>query len=258
MTRRLRRKIEQEFGRLARAYARLAAEKARREIREMIAWIKPHSDQRVLDVACGPGTLAHAMAPLTAQVVAVDLCLPMLQAARKAQSDSSPTLLLTQGDVEELPYRSQTFDLVTCTYSFANFPGPLRVVKELARVTRRGGQIAVIDLVAPENSAQRKYLTRLEALRGHLYTRILKRSEFLDLFAKARCALKSCRVRVRRRSFRNWLQMSPAAADPRRAHRLRQMLLDSVEGDLAGLRPRAVPGDILFHHTTAWFLLRRR
>ncbi len=258
MKRHLRRTIEREFTKLARPYAHLTTHQSRSETREIVAWINPRRKDWVLDAACGPGSLAQAMVPLAARVCALDLCAPMLRACREASRKSFPALFLTLGDVAQLPYRSQRFDLVTCAYSFANFPDPLQVVKELARVTRRGGRIAVIDLVAPEDSTQRDYLNRLEALRGHLFTRVLKRSEFLNIFDRAHLRLESCSLRVRRRRFRNWLRLSPALADPRRARRLRQMLLDSAEGDQAGLRPHAVPGDIIFYHTTAGFLLRRR
>ena len=76
-----------------------------------------------------------------------------------------------------LPYRGRTFHLATCSYAFANFPDPLKVLRELARVIRRDGRIAIIDLVAPEESARRDLLCRLETLRGRLPARIRSRSE---------------------------------------------------------------------------------
>lgn len=257
MTLRLRRRIQREFTRLSGAYTRLTAAKVAREARELVLWIHPRRDEWVLDAACGPAVLARAMAPLAAQVCGLDLCPQMIQVARAGQANLTPPLFLTVGDVERLPYSNGSFHLVTCTYSFANFPDPLRVLQELARVTRRGGRIAVVDIMAPEDPASCTYLNHLESLRSHFYTRVPKHSEFLDLFKGAHLHLESSRIQHHRRSFRDWLRLSPAGNYPQRALRLRQMLLDSIKGDKAGLRPRRVRGDIVFYHTTGSFLLRR-
>ena len=257
MTLRLRRATQREFDCISRAYSRLSVERAEREVREVVAWIAPRRDERVLDAACGPARLAQALAPRVERVCGVDLCASMIRLARECQLHSAGSVLFAVGDVERLPYRSRSFHLATCAYAFANFPDPLKVLQELARVTRRDGRIAIVDLVAPEDPAQRGFLCRLETLRGHLPARILSRSEFDALFRRAGLLLESCRFARRRQRFRDWLRLSPAAIrDPRRAHRLRRMLLDSLDGHRGGLAPRRLDGDIVFHHTTGWFMLR--
>lgn len=258
MTARLRHRIQRGFARLSRLHPHPDAAQAKREVRELVAWIRPRRDQRVLDAGCGPGTLARAMAPLASEVHGLDLCQDMIQVGRGLQPSPAPPLNLSVGDVESLPYRSRSFQLLTCSYSFANFPDPLGVLREFVRVTRRGGQIAIIDVIAPEDPARCAYLNRLESLRSHFYTRILKHSKFLALFRRARLGLISSRVQRRRRAFRDWLRFSPAAANPQRARLLRRILLNSIEGDKAGLRPRRSGNDIFFYPTTAWFMLRRQ
>ena len=257
MTLRLRRAIEREFDCISRSYSRLSAQKSEREVREVAAWIAPRRDEWVLDAACGPARLARALAPRVERVCGVDLCASMIRLARECQPHSAGSVLFAVGDVERLPYRGRTFHLATCSYAFANFPDPLKVLRELARVIRRDGRIAIIDLVAPEESARRDLLCRLETLRGRLPARIRSRSEFYALFRRAGLLLESCRFARRRRRFRDWLRQSPAATrDPRRAHHLSRMLLDSVDGQRGGLAPRRLDGDIVFHHTTGWFMLR--
>src|SRR2546425_5883198 len=238
MTLRLRRATQREFDCISRAYSRLSVERAEREVREVVAWIAPRRDERVLDAACGPARLAQALAPRVERVCGVDLCASMIRLARECQPHSAAFVLLAVGDVERLPYRSRSFHLATCSYAFANFPDPLQALRELARVIRRDGRIAIVDLVAPENSAQRGFLCRLETLRGRLPARILSRSEFNTLFRRAGLLLESCRFSRRRRRFRDWLRQSPAPTrDPRRAHRLRRMLLDSLDGQRGGPPP---------------------
>lgn len=256
MTLRTRRLIQHEFSRLSSA-STTVSDRERREAREIVSWIRPRSDERVLDAACGPGRLAKALASRAGRVCGLDLCFSMLKAGRELYSAHTSPLLLTVGDVERLPYRSQSFHLVTCAYSFANFPDPLQVLREFARVTHRGGRVAVVDVVAPEDPVRRAYLSRLEALRSLFYTRILSRSQYVDLFRRARLRLESVQLHRRRQTSRRWLRLSSAAANPQRAHRLRQMLLDSIKDDKAGLHPRRSHRDIVFYHTTAWFVLRR-
>jgi ubiquinone/menaquinone biosynthesis C-methylase UbiE len=147
MNLRARRSIQREFTRLSPAYTRVAAARPRREVSDFVAWIHTRPNEWVLDAACGPGTLAWAMAPLAARVCGVDLCPRMIQAARRVASHSPHPLFLTVGDVEHLPFRRGLFDLTTCTYAFANLADPLRVVKELARVTSPGGRVAIADVV---------------------------------------------------------------------------------------------------------------
>jgi ubiquinone/menaquinone biosynthesis C-methylase UbiE len=247
-----RRKVQRDFTRLSAAYARFAATRPKRELRQFLAWLDIQPDEWVLDAACGPGTLAWDMAPHAAGVCGVDLCPQMIEAARGMASHSRRFLFLTVGDVEHLPFPRGRFDLTTCTYAFANLENPLRVVQELARVTSRRGRVAIADVVAPENTACSIYFNQLEALRSSVYTRIMKCSVFLKLFGQAGLSVEKWERHRRRRSFQEWLSLSPAATNPRRAQRLRQMLLDSAG---AGLNPRRTEDDIIFYHTTAWFLL---
>lgn len=253
---RLRRHIQREFTRLAPVYTRLAAHRAQREIRELVAWTRPRRTEQALDAACGPGLLARALSARAGLVVGLDVCAQMIHAARQAHLASSghSRILFAVGDVEQLPFPDRSFHLLTCTNSFANFPDPLRVLREFARVTRTGGRIAVVDIVAPENNAGFSFLNRLEGLRGRCYTRILKCSEFLDLFRAAGLHVGSFRIRRCRQTFRQWLHLSPAASNPARAQLLRRMFYDSLQGDPAGLQPCRIGGQIAFEHRKAWFL----
>jgi len=249
--------IQQEYGSLARAYARLSGEKTRAEAQEIVRWIHPGRSERVLEAACGPGTLARALAQHVAEVCALDLCPTMIRAGCELCPHATRRVFFTVGDAEQLPYRTASFDLVTCAYSFANFPQPLRALREFARVTCRGGRIAVIDAVAAEDSRRCAALNELECLRSHFFTRVLKQSEFLELFRQAHLVPEARQRQRGIRTLEDWLHLSPAASDPKGAQILQRKFLDAVEGDRAGLRPRQRHGKIVFSYTTARFLMRR-
>jgi SAM-dependent methyltransferase len=172
-----------------------------------------------------------------------------------ATSGAQP--LLTVGDVEQLPYASKSFQLVVCSYAFANFSDPLKVLREFIRVLDDKGRIAILEVVAPEDSAIRSRLNLIEGLRGDCYTRILDRSQFTELFRVAGLRLESSQFHRRYQNWREWLRLSPAAADPKRAHLLRETLIQSSEQGGDGLIKRREDGEIMLRHETAWFLLRR-
>lgn len=105
------------------------------------------SGAAVLDVAAGTGALSRELLDGGAgSVTAVDLSHPMLLAgARRAGS----ALHLVAGDALRLPFRSETFDAVTIAFGLRNLPDPRAGLQELARVTRRGGVLVVLEFSRP-------------------------------------------------------------------------------------------------------------
>ncbi|MGW6978251.1 class I SAM-dependent methyltransferase [Streptomyces sp. NPDC054932] len=99
---------------------------------------------RVLDAGCGTG---RAMTPLRAAVgpggtvLGADLTPQMLAAARQAGRDAEGTLLLA--DVARLPLRDESLDAVFAAGLIAHLPDPEANLRELARVVRPGGRLAL-------------------------------------------------------------------------------------------------------------------
>ncbi|MFF9133449.1 class I SAM-dependent methyltransferase [Streptomyces sp. NPDC014806] len=99
---------------------------------------------RVLDAGCGTG---RALTPLRAAVgpagvvVGADLTPAMLQAAVRAGRDRDGRLLLA--DVAALPLRDASLDAVFAAGLIAHLPQPARNLRELARVVRTGGTLAL-------------------------------------------------------------------------------------------------------------------
>lgn len=98
----------------AGSYARMAA--------------RVQSDARVLDLACGDGTLLAHLGP---HAVGIDLSREELAAARAPR--------IVQGRAQALPFADASFDTCTCHLAFMLFDDIERVVAELARVLVPGG-----------------------------------------------------------------------------------------------------------------------
>src|SRR4051812_38201157 len=101
---------------------------------------------RVLDVACGPGTSAlHLAATFGCRVVGVDLgAANLARAAAEAERRGLAALATFEpGDAERLPFPAASFDAVVCECSFCLFPAKTVAAAEFARVLRPGGRLGL-------------------------------------------------------------------------------------------------------------------
>lgn len=110
----------------------------------------------VLDLACGTGDVALRVAALhpDARVTGVDPSGGMLAVgARKvARRGLEGRVALTDGDAQALVFPDRTFDGVTIAFGIRNVPDRLRALREMARVTRPGGRVAILELGEPRGS----------------------------------------------------------------------------------------------------------
>jgi demethylmenaquinone methyltransferase/2-methoxy-6-polyprenyl-1,4-benzoquinol methylase len=101
---------------------------------------------RALDVATGTGDLAIALAARGADVTAMDFSEGMLEVARA----KAPAIRFERGDALELPYGDGEFDAATVGFGARNFADLGRGLSEMARVTRPGGRVVVLEITTPQ------------------------------------------------------------------------------------------------------------
>lgn len=107
--------------------------------------------QSVLDVACGTGVLAceagRRVAP-GGKVAGLDRNAGMLRVARR----KAPAFDWREGLAEELPFADAAFDVVVCQFGLMFFADRARALREMWRVLRPGGRLAVLTFAAAERS----------------------------------------------------------------------------------------------------------
>ena len=113
----------------------------------------------VLDAGCGSGRFSEIALKLGASLIAVDYS-SAVEASK--QNLSAPDKLIVQGDLAALPILDQTFDFIYCIGVLQHTSEPARIVKELLRCLKVGGEIT---LTFYENSSWHvlwysKYLVR--------------------------------------------------------------------------------------------------
>lgn len=104
--------------------------------------VKIASGDRVLDVACGTGVVAREAAGRVAapsQVTGVDINEGMLAVAQRIQ----PEIDWRQGDATELPFDDENYDVVMCQFSLMYFSDRIAALKEMVRVLKPGGRLAI-------------------------------------------------------------------------------------------------------------------
>jgi demethylmenaquinone methyltransferase / 2-methoxy-6-polyprenyl-1,4-benzoquinol methylase len=119
----------------------------------LVSRIDVAADDTVLDVACGTGAVAlELLRQYDCRVVGVDQSIEMLTEAHRRLG---ARVELRQGRAEQLPFEDATFGGLTVTYLLRYVDDPGATIRELARVIRPGGRLAMLEFSVPPNRVAR-------------------------------------------------------------------------------------------------------
>jgi demethylmenaquinone methyltransferase/2-methoxy-6-polyprenyl-1,4-benzoquinol methylase len=127
--------------------------------RRLVKLAAPVPGERALDLCCGTGDVAFALARRGVEGMGLDFSEAMLRVARKRAERSpksqgrSPTFLW--GDAQEVPFPDGSFDVVTMSYGLRNLANWEHGLTEMGRVAKRGGRLLVLDFGKPDNPVWR-------------------------------------------------------------------------------------------------------
>ena len=101
-----------------------------------------------LDIACGTGQIARPMAKKMDYVYGVDISMGMLQkAAALSNKDSINNIAFARCDAENLPFKDDSFDFISCSGALHAFPDAEKALREMQRVLIKNGTLAIMALL---------------------------------------------------------------------------------------------------------------
>ncbi|MFM9904194.1 MAG: bifunctional demethylmenaquinone methyltransferase/2-methoxy-6-polyprenyl-1,4-benzoquinol methylase UbiE [Pyrinomonadaceae bacterium] len=122
----------------------------RRKVRLEIQPILDKRQSVVLDVACGTGDLSLELARhAQARTIATDFCRPMLTVAKGKTAAAKVGIPYVEADAMNLSFADASFDALTIAFGLRNLANFSDGLKELHRVIKPGGKIAILEFSSP-------------------------------------------------------------------------------------------------------------
>ncbi len=209
-------RVRRQFAATAAAYVNSEGHARGDDLAILVRLARPAASDRALDIATGGGHAALALAPLVSEVVATDLTVEMLEAARAFISEQGArNVRFEVADAEQLPFPDAAFDIVTSRIAPHHFPQPELFVQEAARVLRPGGRFVLDDNMVPEDLELDGFMNRFEAWRDPSHVRAHRLSEWTRwIEASGLRVLDTAPLAHKRYPYQQWTQRSqtPPAA----------------------------------------------
>ncbi|MBN2638825.1 MAG: bifunctional demethylmenaquinone methyltransferase/2-methoxy-6-polyprenyl-1,4-benzoquinol methylase UbiE [Bacteroidales bacterium] len=147
----------------------------RKRVRKLLSAADP---KKILDVASGTGDLAIELAKMPVdKIVGIDIANEMLEIGRvKVKKKGLDSVIeLQTGDSEAIDFDDEEFDAVTVAFGVRNFENLDKGLKEMQRVLKKGGQVAVLEFSKPAGFPMRNlyyfYFKRILPLIGRIVSK---------------------------------------------------------------------------------------
>jgi ubiquinone/menaquinone biosynthesis C-methylase UbiE len=251
--------IQKQFTKTAEAFSTFAMRDTPEVLTEKVDFAKPQATDLLLDVACGPGAFALALAPRVRFARGVDLTHEMIRRARAFQAEKQiSNAAFICGDAEQLPFPDGAFDLVSCQCAMHHMPKPHVVLREMVRVAKSEGRLLLIDPLGPESDSKYELYNRIEQVRDPSHTNTVRLTSFLRMFEEEGLEVLRQSLRRRARMFNQWMVRAGSSPGTKRYLETRKLLEDTLPGDHAGFAAEVQGDDIRIVHNEGMFLLTRR
>lgn len=121
------------------------------------ALLNPQPEEQILDLCCGTGEMAAALAHLqpAAEIVGLDISPAMIEQAEKKYAALSGQITWQVADAVQTNLLPNSFDLITCAFGLRNIPDISAALKEMKRLLHPAGRIGILEFSLPKNKMMR-------------------------------------------------------------------------------------------------------
>ena len=178
---------------------------------QVIEHLADYAPRQVADLACGTGDMILMLSrylPSVREIIGVDLSEGMLAVAAERVKRAARTVSVTLSaeNCQELSLATQSVDAVTCTLGIRNFSDPLQGLREMHRILRPGGRLAILELSEPREGLLRQgyniYAKRLIPWIGQLCAHDRSAYSYLPASIKVMPQREEMTALIRRAGFR--------------------------------------------------------
>jgi ubiquinone/menaquinone biosynthesis methyltransferase len=182
----------------------------RRWRRLAVAETVPSTGGRFLDVATGTADMALEILRQKgsgASVAGADISLAMMHIGKEkcGKTGGAGRVFFVRAPGEALPFRDASFDRLTCRIAPHHFTDVRTALSEMARVTRPGGRIGIIDSTVPGDPALDAFLNGVEKVRDPSHVRSYRVEEWLEFLAEAGLLLQQAATIWKTHAFPEWV-----------------------------------------------------
>jgi ubiquinone/menaquinone biosynthesis C-methylase UbiE len=244
----------QQFGQHAEEYRLSRTHGDQATLDRLIQLIAPEAGKKAADVGCGGGHMAVSLAKHVKELIAIDLTPQMLtQTNILASQRKLSNIISCLADAQNLPFKPEEFDIVSCRTVLHHVPNVSKAVSEMGRVLRKGGKLFISDMVGFEDRIANSYMDEIERLRDPSHFKCYSLEEWQRFFEVARCKITHMNVISRRsRNLKEWTDRSGTPRD--KVETIVKMLQNVPEDVSKYFQVEYVDGDYILNAKSAQFL----
>lgn len=205
---------------------------------------------RIIDMACGTGTLARALARHGAHVTAVDVSAAQLHQARAlAEAQGLDTIRFQEIRAGSRALANDAFDMAIARFSLHHFSDTALTLSEMMRLVHAQGHVVIIDVLAPGDTQLAERYNYYERLRDARHVRALTFDQLHNAICDTGLEILHTDLRDIDCAVLPWLALTRTAADKVQA------IVGELEEEIAGQRPAS--GLFPFHDADGVLMLRQ-
>ncbi len=246
--------VKEQFGRNAEAYVKSRSHSQGSDLGKILDWARPSDSWKCLDIATGGGHVARTLSPHVSLVVAADITMEMLQAARRSLEEAgAENVIYVIADAENLPFLSEAFHLVTCRIAPHHFKEKAQFLQQASRVLMHGGTFVMIDNVAPEDPVLDNDMNTFEKLRDQSHVRCSTISQWKKMLNGAGFSIIREETVRKTYEFKEWAART--ARNGEQIEQVKEYILSMDEKSRRYFSVKISGGDLISLEVDQWMVM---